>query len=184
MTNNHPLSIGILHGLLENWLCPKLIEYYQTNHRNLSIKIGDIPMLRQGIESGLFDIVFSSENIQSELITSRHLFVENMVLISKNELHLKNLHEYRWIAYGENDYLFKLTPKSPGSIITVDSMTTIVNLVKNNTGIAIVPDHMIKPDDHLISYQIPKLPKSKIYMTTLSYKKMPVYIRDFYQFII
>jgi len=184
LKEDHPLSIGILHGLLENWLCPKLIEYYQINQRNISIKIGDIPSLRQGIESGIFDIIFSSENIQTELITSLHLFDENMVLISKSELNLKNLHEYRWIAYSENDFLFKLTQKSPQSIITVDSMTTIVNLVKSNTGIAIVPDHMIKPDDHLTQYQIPKLPKSKIYMTTLSYKKMPIYIRDFYQFII
>jgi DNA-binding transcriptional LysR family regulator len=181
---DHHLSIGILHGLLENWLTPKLMEYYKTNHNNIGLKIGDIPSLRQGIETGLFDLVFTSENIQSELVTSRHLFDENMVLISQNELDLKNLHEYRWIAYGENDFLFKLTKHPPKSIIIVDSITTIVNLVKNNIGIAIVPDHMIKPHDHIIQYQMPKLPKSKIYMATLSYKKMPIYIKDFYQFII
>ena len=55
----------------------------------------------------------------------------------------------------------------------VDSFDTIISLVKNNMGIAIVPDHLIKKEDHLKIQEVPGLPSSQIYLATLNYKKMP-----------
>ncbi|MCK5071897.1 MAG: LysR family transcriptional regulator [Bacteriovoracaceae bacterium] len=182
--DNHPLNIGILHGLLETWLNPIIVKFYEKHERNIHIHIADIPQLRRNMEEGIFDIVFSSENIQSDLVTSLHLFTENMVLISKKEVDIEKIHNYRWIVYGDYDFLYKLSKTPSKSIITVDSITTIVNLVKNNVGIAIVPDHVIKKTDRLKFYDLPGLPKSEIYMTTLSYKVIPGPIKEIVDLII
>ena len=59
----------------------------------------------------------------------------------------------------------------------VDSFTSIISLVKNDVGIAIVPDHLIRKEDKLEIQEVPGLPSSQIYMSTLNYKKMPERIK-------
>ena len=59
----------------------------------------------------------------------------------------------------------------------IDSFETIINLVKREIGIAIVPDHLIKGDQSIKSQEIPGLPSSQIYMSTLNFKKMPERIK-------
>lgn len=59
----------------------------------------------------------------------------------------------------------------------VDSFTSIISLVKNDVGIAVIPDHLIKKEDQLKVQEIPGLPSSQIYMSTLNYKKMPERIK-------
>jgi DNA-binding transcriptional LysR family regulator len=176
--DSHPINIGILHGLLKNWFNPILVRYYKKNVRPMNIRILDQPQLKEGIEQGKFDLIFTTENIQSELITSLKIFDEKLVLISKNEINRKTLHQYKWIVYGEGDNLYKISRKKSDCIITVDSITTIVNLVKNNIGIAVVPDHVLKKNHSLVVSEVSGLPKSEIYMTTLNYKVMPGHIKE------
>lgn len=176
--DKRPIHIGVLHGLLETWFNPIIVKFYKKHTRNIDIHIGGQPYLRRGIEQGRFDLIFTTENIQSELISSLHLFDEKLILISKKEVNKKKLHEYRWVVYSDDDNLFRLSKKSSSSIITVESITTIVNLVKNGLGIAVVPDHVLKKNDNLISYELPELGKSEIYMTTLNYKVMPSHINE------
>ena len=71
-----------------------------------------------------------------------------------------------------------LTKKENSNWIRVNSMTTIVSLVKAGIGIAIVPDHMVKDERGIHIKETSKLPKSEIFMTTLSYQRMPVYIEE------
>src|SRR5690606_25784087 len=124
-----------------------------------------------------FDVIFGVENFQSELVTSLKLFEEKLVLISKNELNRKKLFENRWVVFSNNDHLFKISKVKSESIVMVDSFTTIISLVKNDVGIAVVPDHLIKKDDQLKVQEVPGLPSSQIYMSTLNYKKMPERIK-------
>ena len=177
--DNRPLRIGVLHGLLETWLNPIMIKYYKKFNRNITIHIDIQPNLKKAIEEGLYDIVFTTENIQSELISSLFILDEKLLLISKKEISLKDLHDQRWIAYNENDNIYRLTKKKSNRIITVDSITTIVNLVKNGVGIAVVPDHVIKKSDSINSKELPELGISKIYMVTLNYRTMPPHIKEF-----
>ena len=65
-----PLRMGVLHGLLENWLVPILIKYFKKYDRNIEIFIQSQKELKHSIESGRCDLIFSTENIQSELISS------------------------------------------------------------------------------------------------------------------
>ncbi|WP_127717366.1 LysR family transcriptional regulator [Halobacteriovorax sp. HLS] len=176
--DDRPLRIGILNGLLKNWFMPYLTKYCKKYQRQISIHIEDQPQLRAGIEEGKFDITFSTDNLQSELVSSLKLFSEKLVLISKSEVDLKKLHDYRWIVFSDGDNLFKLSKKQAKSVITVDSIHTILTLVRNNLGLAVVPYHVLKKNESLCIYELPKLPNSEIFMTTLSYKQLPQHIKE------
>lgn len=171
----HPLSIGILEGLLKNWFTPVLTEYLKNEKRDVNIQVADLPALKAGIEDGTFDVIFGSENIQSELVSSLKLFEEKLVLISKTEINKKKvkLHEYPWIVFSSGDHLFKLSKIRSKNFITVNSFHTIISLVRANLGIAIVPAHLVKKEDGLISCDMPELFASQVFMTTLNFKKMP-----------
>ena len=173
-----PLSIGILEGLLKTWFTPLLAEYLKTEQRDVTVHVADILELRQGIEDSRYDIIFGLENIQSELVTSLKLFEEKLVLISKNEINRKKLHDYRWIVFSNNDYLFKLSKNKSRSIVMVDSFDSIISLVKNDMGVAIIPDHLIKKEDNLKIQEISGLSSSQIFLSTLNFKKMPVRIQS------
>lgn len=172
-----PLSIGILEGLLKNWFTPLLTEYLKNQKRDVTVHVADMPELKAGIEESKFDVIFGVENIQSELVTSLKLFEEKLVLISKSELNRKKLNESRWIVFSNNDHLFKISKTKSDSIVMVDSFTSIISLVKNDVGIAVVPDHLIRKEDKLEIQEVPGLPSSQIYMSTLNYKKMPERIK-------
>ena len=172
------LRIGLLQGLLKNWFNPILVKYLKRHSRNLHIHLGEQHDLKKGLESGQYDLIFSTENIQSDLISSLKLFDERLVLIAREEVDRKRLHEYRWIVYGEDDNIYKISKKVSDSIVQVESLNTIIDLVKNNIGIAVVPDHILKKRDDLVVQNMPGLEKSEIFMSTLSYKTMPGYIRE------
>ncbi len=176
--DNRPIKVGILHGLLKNWFTPRLSKFYRKNSRPFEVSIGDQKDLKKGIEEGRFDVIFSSENIQSELISSLKLFDENFVLISREEVNKKKLHDYRWIVYGDEDYMFSVSKKVSQRIVTVSDIHSIVDLVKSHVGIAIVPDHVLKKTDALIVQALPNSPKAEIFMTTLNYKSMPSHLRE------
>jgi DNA-binding transcriptional LysR family regulator len=168
-----PLSIGILEGLLKNWFTPLLTDYLKNQKRDVTVHVADMPELKSGIEESKFDVIFGVENIQSELVTSLKLFEEKLVLISKNEINRKKLNENRWVVFSNNDHLFKLSKIKSESIVMVDSFSSIISLVKNDVGIAVVPDHLIRKEDQLKVQEFPGLPSSQIYLSTLNYKKMP-----------
>lgn len=172
-----PLSIGILEGLLKNWFTPILCEYLQNEQRDVSVKVADLPDLKQGLEDGRYEAIFGTEDIQSELITSLKLFEEKLVLIGKGDVNKKKLHEHRWIVFSDNDHLFKISKQKSSSVIMVDSFSSIISLVKNDLGIAIVPDHLIAKNDQLKIQEINGLPSSQIYLSTLNYKQMPKRIK-------
>jgi DNA-binding transcriptional LysR family regulator len=177
------IKIGTLDGLVENWLNIILVRYYKKFNNNLMVTVDTPANLKKSLNNGELDLIFTTENIQNELISSLKLFDEELILISKKEIELSKVHESRWIAFNEEDNIFQAFKKSSLKLITVDSMTTILNLVKNGVGVAVVPDHFIKSSDNLISYPIKNLPKSMIYMATLSFKSMPQYLQEIIEVI-
>jgi DNA-binding transcriptional LysR family regulator len=176
--DNRPIRVGILHGLLKNWFVPRLSKFYRKNSRPFQISIGGQKELRRGIEEGRFDVIFSSENIQSELISSLKLFEENLVLISREEVNKKKLHDYRWVVYGDEDYMYSVSKKTSENIVSVADIHSMVDLVKSHVGIAIVPDHVLKKTDALVVQELTSTPRAEIFMTTLNYKNMPAHLRE------
>ncbi len=174
----HPLRIGTLHGLLENWLYPKIVKYYKKQSREISITIDAPDSLKDGISNGVYDIIFTNQEIQSDLISSLTLFNEHLVLISKNEIDVTNLKNYRWIIYNDDDNIFKINTTHSKFFTHVNSITAIIKLVKSGVGIAVVPDHLLTPSDKLFQYSFKELEHANIYMTTLNHKKLPTYIKE------
>jgi DNA-binding transcriptional LysR family regulator len=172
------IKIGILHGLLETWFIPIIKEYIQSGPHQLHIEIDSPNGLKQALVDGKLDIIFSTENIQNELVTSLRLFEERLKIISKKEIDLKNIEQYTWISYNESDFFFDLYKKHSSQIITVQSITSIIKLVKEGVGIAILPEHTLKKDDKIFSYDVKGLKRPQIHLSTLSYQNMPKHINE------
>jgi DNA-binding transcriptional LysR family regulator len=176
--DQRPIQIGILHGLLRHWLIPKLPRLLKKQGRSLTINVGDKAALQKGLEEGRFDVIFSIDDVQTDLVSSLKLFNEKLVLIAKEEIVRKRLHEYCWIVYGEEDNLFKLSKKPSSTVITVPDIHAIVDLVRMGTGIAIVPEHALKKGDSFYTTELQGLERSHVYMTTLNFQNMPSTLRD------
>lgn len=175
---NKTIKVGILHGLLENWFQDLILEFTKKSQHQLSIEVNSLELLREKLHSGKYDLIFTTENIQSEIASSLKLFDEKMVLISKTEINPKNIHEYPWIVYSDQDHLFKLSKKQSSKIIIVNSITTIIKLVRKGLGVAIIPDHTVPPEAQLKTYDLKGLHKETIHLSSLNFKSMPEHIKE------
>lgn len=167
------LRIGSPHGLLESWLQNQLGTYYQNYDHNLQITIGDLGELRDGLEAGRFELIFTPYEIDSELVLSKPCLQETFVLVAKHEIELEQLGRYRWISYGPGDHIFRLSTRPPRRMIQVNSMTAILNLVLQGLGIAVLPDHMLPEDSRLFRYRMEELPEQKIFASYHRSRKQP-----------
>ncbi len=170
---NRTLRVGILHGLLENWFNDVITDYCKNKNLSIIVEVQAMEKLKEKLLNGNYDLVFSTENIQNELVSSLRLFDEKMVLISKAEINPKDASEYPWVMYNENDNLMHLYKKHSRQIIAVNSITAVVSLVKKGVGIAIIPDHLLKPGDNVKTYDLKGLPKAGVFISTLNFQVLP-----------
>lgn len=178
---NKTIRVGILHGLLETWFNDIMVDFAKLSQHQLVVEVNTLEHLKEKLQNGKYDIIFTTENIQSELVTSLKLFEERMVLVSKVEINPKEAFEHPWIVYSEHDHLFQMFKKRSHKTIIVNSITTILKLVKKGVGIAVVPDHTVS-EKELKSYEI-KGPKQHIHLSSLNYKTMPEHIRQLVELI-
>jgi DNA-binding transcriptional LysR family regulator len=171
------IHIGILHGLLENWFHDLLVEFRQKSDLQLNIEVNSLDQLKEKLHNGKYDLVFTTENFQSEIVSSLKLFEERMVLISKEKINPLEANLYPWIVYSEQDHLFQIYKKKSHQIIVVNSMTSILRLVKSGVGIAIVPDHTLGEND-LHIYELKGLKKQHIHLSSLNLKRPPNYLKE------
>lgn len=175
---NKTIRVGILQGVLETWFNDIMVEFTKNSKHQLMVEVNTLDQLKEKLHNGKYDLIFTTENIQSELASSLKLFEEKMVLISKTEINPKEASEYPWIVYSEQDHLFQLNKKRSNKIIVVNSITTILKLVKRGVGIAIVPEHTIDQDQHLKTYDLKGLQKGYIHLSSLNFKTMPEHIKQ------
>ncbi len=175
---NKTIRVGILHGLLETWFNELMVDFNKQSSHQLNVEVNSLENLKEKLHSGRYDLIFTTENIQSELVSSLKLFEEKMVLISKMDINPKEAYDYPWIVYSEQDHLFHLYKKRSQKIIVVNSITTIHKLVKKGVGIAIVPDHTIDKDDKLNTYELKGLAKQFIHLSSLNFQTIPEHIKS------
>lgn len=173
------IRIGVLQGVLENWLVTKISEHFEKSDFNIYIYMSSPSNITKMLEDGTIDIALNSKNIQTENLTSLKLFQEKMVLISKNKISLKELHKYRWIVCDPNDYLIHYCKKKSPRLIQVTSTTAVMRLVEKGVGISIVPLHLIVDKKKFQAYPIDRFKNEFIYLTTFNYKIIPEHIRLF-----
>lgn len=173
---NKTIRVGILHGLLETWFNDVMVEFSKLSQHQLSVEVNSLDNLKSKLHEGKYDIVFTTENIQSELVSSLKLFEERMVLVSRSEINPKEAHLYPWIVYSEQDHLFRMSKKRSHKIVVVNSITTILKLVRKGVGIAVVPDHTIS-DKELKIYDL-RGPKDHVHLSSLNFKSLPEHIKQ------
>lgn len=181
------IKVGILHGLLENWFLQVIQLLTSTTPHELSIAVDTPSILKQNLIEGKLDLIFTTENIQSDLISSLKLFDEKLVLISQDlqaKIDLQKLHNYTWINYPESDFLLRISKKRSKQVLTVQSMTAIIKLVKAGVGIAIVPSHMVSADDQLQQYEVAQLPGPQIHLSSLNYQNVPAHLQAFNKMVL
>ena len=167
------LRIGIPQGLLESWFQQILARYYENHDDNLHITVGGLQELREGLDQGRYDLIFTPFDLDSELITSRPVLEESFALVSTQELDLHALADYRWIVYGPEDLLLHLQKRLPKRVIQVNAITAMLKLVRQGVGIALLPDHMIQADLGLLTYREARFPRQTIYASHLRYRRNP-----------
>jgi DNA-binding transcriptional LysR family regulator len=180
---NKTIRVGILHGLLETWFNDVIVEFTKSSQHQLTVEVNTLDNLKEKLHNGRYDLIFTTENIQSDLASSLKLFDEKMVLVSKIEINPKEAHDYPWIVYSEQDHLFQLFKKRSKKIIVVNSITTIQKLVNKGVGIAIVPDHTLDKNSNLRIYDLKGLSKQHIHLSCLNFKSIPEHIRGLIEMI-
>jgi len=175
---NKTIRIGILHGLLETWFNDIMVDFSKKNQHQLVVEVNTLDQLKEKLHNGKYDLIFTTENIQSDLVSSLKLFEEKMVLISKSEINPKVANEYPWIVYSDQDHLFHLFKNRSHKTIVVNSITTILKLVRKGVGIAIVPDHTVDPEMKLHAYDLKGLTKQHIHLSSLNFKSMPEHMKE------
>jgi DNA-binding transcriptional LysR family regulator len=174
---NKTIRVGILQGILETWFNDIMVDFSKSSKHQLTVEVNSLDMLKEKIHNGKYDLIFTTENIQSEIVSSLKLFEEKMVLVSKSEINPKEASDYPWIVYSEQDHLFQLYKKRSQKTIVVNSITTILKLVRKGVGIAIVPEHTVD-DLNLKSYELKGLQKQHIHLSSLNYKTVPAHIKQ------
>ena len=172
------IKVGILHGLMENWFIQVVKEFSKASKHSLKVEADTPSNLKESLLEGKVDVIFTTENIQSDLVTSLTLFKEELALISKKEVDIKNVDSYPWLVYSDNDFFFDLFKKRSKKIITIKSITSIIKLVKEGVGIAIVPRHTIRKQGKLQAQQVKGLKRPQIHMSTLSYQRLPKHLQE------
>lgn len=175
---NKVIRIGILEGILVNWFTDIVEEFSQISQHQLIIEINSLDRLREKLHDGRYDLIFTVENIQSDLVSSLKLFEEKMILISKKEINPKEAHEQSWITYSEQDQLTGLFKKRPEKVLVINSIASIINLVERGMGVAIVPEHTLRPTLKIKRYDVKSLNKQFIHLSTINFKSMPLHIKE------
>ena len=180
---NKTIKVGILHGLLETWFNDIMAEFAKKSQHQLSVEVNTLDQLKEKLHNRKYDLIFTTENIQSDLASSLKLFEEHLVLVSKSEINSKEASNYTWICYSEEDPMFHAFKKRSNKIILVNSVTAMLNLVRKGVGVAIVPDHLIAEDKNLKRYEVKGLARQHIHLSTLNFKNMPDHIKVLVQLI-
>lgn len=174
---NKTIKVGILHGLLETWFNEIMVDFSKNSQHQLIVEVNTLDQLKEKLHNRKYDLIFTTENIQSELASSLKLFEEHLVLISKAEINPKEASNYTWICYSDEDPMFHAFKKRSNKIIMVNSVTAMLNLVRKGVGVAVVPDHLIAEDKHLKRYEVKGLSKQHIHLSTLNFKSIPEHIK-------
>ena len=118
------------------------------------------------------------KRIEDGVITSLKLFDEEHVIIRSKKASKKvSFKEGPWIVYGERDPLLQFTKTKPSKIIYANSLGTIISMVEDNYGLALMPTHVLREEHQVIRESPPKKINSSIYALTMAYSKPPASLK-------
>lgn len=177
------IRVGAMQGILESWLMERILSIPQNKIPNLKVHSMKDEQVFRAIHQGDIDIGFSTTKIESDSVSSRLLFKEEFVLISKSKMSFSEAKNQRWISGTQGKYLNQIFPKKPENFIQVESTGAILRLVERGLGVAVLPKHLIPSDFKGELTHLPKI-SGGMYLSLPNYKLFPAEMRQFIDFIV
>lgn len=170
------VRIGIIQGALDGWLRERLTRLKPPFDFNLNIRVMDDGEIATALAEGRIDLGITTMKIDNETVVSRRLFDEEMVLISAGAVDVKRIHERCWISGQRGRYLSRLSKKAPSRHIKVNSVQVIQDLVAAGYGIAVLPEHALRPGLKVRKTKL-RAAASSIYLLMPNYRKLPEHLK-------
>lgn len=166
------IRIGVMSGVVDSWLIPRLTKLKESELPNLSLKIQNERFIRQDLEKGDLDMGLLVAPIETENITSRILFKESYTLISKHKVDIKRLDQERWIFGTSGSFLKKISKKVSQRFIRANSVSSIIQMVQAGMGVAVLPSQLVRGVKGVKKQDL-SIGKGSIYLALPNYKVMP-----------
>ena len=156
-----------------------MIAHCNQSTHPLDVRVLNAKELEQGLMQGEFDLIISPAAVRSELVDCSPIFDEARWLVSSEPIDTEQLEQYRWLIFSEDDPLLHICHKRPTSIIQVNSMTTIFDLVEAGCGIALLPTHVFYGRSKLFRYKVASGGQSSpIYLSNLRVRNLQSPIKE------
>lgn len=181
------LNIATLQGVLHRWLIPLMKSESYFDNPNFHIEVASPERLIEAVESGAKDAAFFSyatlANVPASLRVIR-LFEEDIVLISKKEISVKEIGRHPWISLSSTSgWLHRYHGKPPAQGIVVNDMLAVVEMVRLGLGIAMVPSYVVKGVSGLHIQRVEKFKEAAICLLLRRYDRQPAELELFLQMI-
>lgn len=176
------LNIGTLQGVLHRWLIPLLASEPYFAEPNFRIEVSDPEKLVESVVSGATDAAFFTYATLASVpanLRAIQLFEEEIVLISKTRVPLRQVDRHPWISLGNTGWLHRYWGASPERGIIVNDMLAVVEMVRLGLGIAMVPSYMVRGIRGLQTQKVPKFKDAAICLLLRRYDREPGALTEF-----
>ena len=153
---NQPIKIGAYSSIAQH-LLPELIKQFKEENPtiNVSIKIGN--NLKEWINDKVADVIFSDSPVLNAMNTIKIkkdpylILAPSTLLQGKKTATKEDLYDLPYISYNESRFDKVFEHEKFKEIIKFDSIdeTTVIKMVENNIGIAVLPSLMLKKKSKL-----------------------------------
>jgi DNA-binding transcriptional LysR family regulator len=165
------IRINALDGLLNSYIIPKISQLKISQQQNIRLMTLNHQEIEASINRGETDIALTYLPIKVNGYACRKLFEQSMFLISSKPINDLEISKERWIHMGRAEFLNKLTRRRSGAEIIVNSLTTMVSLVRSGFGVAVVPEYCIHNVQGLQKKKVGE--SSKIYLIARDFSIEP-----------
>jgi len=166
------LKVGGLIGVIDNHFWPAMKKILNSNDLCIEVlETTSMPALDKLLNNEL-DIAFVNEKVQNELIQYFPLGKEELVLISKHKIQMKDLKSVPWIFCGHGNKLRSLSKIESRKQIKVSSINKVLDLVELGIGAGVVPisERLSKRNFHISALPIKN---RETFLAVLKYDKAP-----------
>jgi DNA-binding transcriptional LysR family regulator len=177
------LKAAGLQGVVEHMLSDFIVSNRTNYNFDFKLMISGGDQIITALKEGRIDIAFTTQNIQTEMITSLKLAKEEIVLVSKDPISFKEIPNFTWITNCDDDYIVKYAAMKNFSrndnIICVSSFHSALKFIEKGIGISMLPSHVVKASSKLNVKKVSAFDAEYIYMSILNYRLLPDQIKVF-----
>lgn len=168
----HKLRVGGLAGVIDNHFWEAVGPILKANSIRLIVNESTSTPALEKLLEGELDIAFVNEKISSDLIQYYPLGKEELVLISKNKISIKELKQATWIYCGNGNKIRSLAGPDSERQINVSNLSKVLDLVELGLGVGIVP---LSSKLSARNFHISTLPikNRKTFLATLKHRQGP-----------